>query len=403
MKNKFPAKPVPVKIPSCESVQQPELARFPYTVTHLAECLELPDRMFVGLIKTMESDRLFRRLYFPSYQEERVISMKRFPHTDLAPFFYRHVKALPCGTGVRVVKRVMKEVGGDHFLHFFIYNEAHLTPEQIAANCGLSIDTVLAVQEYLNSAYSRSGRIALIRKQMIMTSSGHEDEKLVILFFMPALARGRYIIDYQRLSYMNSRLFSLNEQVRIKQLIRTVEVINLRKQIMHRLIIRLLESQRQYFVTGDPSKKAALSQVQMAHDLCVDKSVICRSVKNRSIVFNGSTIPLSELFLKRNAVVQHMLRTIIEEERKVLSDEQLRKKLFLRFHIGVSRRSVAMYRKALSIPPSFQRAGKKLYVEERVRTAARDNEQSGSTGGSDAQENQPVPAESLVKDDSTLP
>lgn len=145
------------------------------------------------------------------------------------------------------------------------------------------------------------------------------------------------------------------------QLIRCVEN---RQSTMERLLKEILQYQQSFFLRGEPLK--AMTVGDLAEHLGLNISTVSRAVRDKSIQFQGRSIPLRDLFtvklaapqgedLSSAAVKRHISR-IIQEERpsKPLSDEQLRSALE-RLGITISRRTVAKYREELGIPGSSQR------------------------------------------------
>lgn len=321
----------------------------------LAECLELSDKIFIYLIKGVESHPLFKQLYEPLHEEERIVSRKSFFQTRLSPVFYKFVKSL-YGSNKYVlnIKKIIQVLGYERFEYFFLYNESHLSSAQIAANCGLGITEVMEMQRYLDHLYVPSGKIGEVKCEKYLTPSGNEDERLILFVYSPAFARGAYAINYQRLALMSKQL-STEDMRTLKRIVRTLEIINLRMVIVHKLICRLLMHQKEFCLSGDTHLRVPLRQVEIARELQLDTSIICRAIRKRSIVVNRRTMALKDFLPSRKQVVLRMLHDIIQQEKRVATDEMLRKKLFAQYRINVSRRSISMYRKQMEIPSSFNR------------------------------------------------
>lgn len=321
----------------------------PYThANRLAECLELTDKDFNRMICSVESDAAFQAMFYNPYPEDNIITMKRFDFSDLSPHFYMNVKS-------SFKKQYIEQIGEMYFKRFFIFNDAQIPPENIAANCGIAIDDVYEIRDSLSQAYVPSGRIAEIKSQPFVSPSGEEKDHFIIYFFSPNMAKGVYVIDYQRLSAVQHSVYTAFDKDNIRHILRLLELINLRKTILFKIMRYIVHAQDQFFKTGDFLKRVVLNQKTIAHELCVDKSIISRAIHNRSVVFNGGHVVLKDLCINKKKIILQLIEKIIHKERTISSDEYLRKKLKSRYSISISRRSVAAYRKHLEIPSSFRR------------------------------------------------
>ena len=147
----------------------------------------------------------------------------------------------------------------------------------------------------------------------------------------------------------------LAERERVEKLLRKVEFADKRKTTLYRALEILLSVQEDYLVSGEPGRRRPLSQKTLAKNLEVDPSVLNRMVSNKSIQMPwGMEAPMSVLLPSSKQVNLERLYAIAAEKPE-LSDEKLRTELKARHGIALSRRSVAQYRKDLSVNCSGKR------------------------------------------------
>lgn len=129
-----------------------------------------------------------------------------------------------------------------------------------------------------------------------------------------------------------------------------VKCIQQRNHTIQRLMQRLVMLQRDYILRGDRYMRP-VTRVSLARELDVHESTISRAVSNKAVqIPNGKIVPLSSFF-DRSLNVRTLLREIIQEESRPMSDAELADKLAERGH-RVARRTVAKYRAMEGILPS---------------------------------------------------
>lgn len=129
-----------------------------------------------------------------------------------------------------------------------------------------------------------------------------------------------------------------------------VKCIQQRNHTILRLMQRVVSLQRDYILRGEKYLRP-VTRASLARELEVHESTISRAVANKAVqVPNGRIIPLSSFF-DRSLNVRSILREIIHEEARPMSDSELAGKLAERgYH--VARRTVAKYRAMEGILPS---------------------------------------------------
>ncbi len=115
----------------------------------------------------------------------------------------------------------------------------------------------------------------------------------------------------------------------------------------------LLKKQRQFIKNGDKSLKP-MTRSEIAKSLDVHESTISRAVSGKTLQLpNGHIIPLSHFF-DRSLNVRVIVRELIQNEGKTISDKKIAEILSGK-GIHVARRTVAKYRSMEGILPAHLR------------------------------------------------
>lgn len=132
-----------------------------------------------------------------------------------------------------------------------------------------------------------------------------------------------------------------------------VKCLQQRNNTMQRLMFRLVTLQKDYILKGEKYLQP-VTRVQISKELDVHESTISRAVSNKTVQLpNRRIIPMSSFF-DRSLNVRTLLRDIISEEGKPLSDSDLVEILSKR-GFDVARRTVAKYRAMEGILPAHLR------------------------------------------------
>lgn len=343
----------------------------------LAGLFELRERDFSGLIREIESDPLFARLRNAPDPRDRVIRARRLAQTDLSRRFFElkeEAAAAPGGggdvenllSGKEKLVETARRVGEEEFKRYFIFNEEGLTPDEIAARTGLTageaaeiaglVDTVDVYGEFFEPGQAQSAaantKVAAIEP---------EGDGFVVKFFSPHWARGLYEVDRDRIE----RLFAEGKLERgdrkaLGRLLDKIDLINIKKSLMHRLLSGIARRQSAYLNAGGQGAPAPLRQSELAASLGVHPSIISRAVNGRSVETPwGGEKPLREFFrspaeARRESAMRH-IREIISKEEKPLSDREISALLLERYGETVAQRTVAKYRRSMDLPDSYRR------------------------------------------------
>ncbi|MBR1792239.1 MAG: RNA polymerase factor sigma-54 [Bacteroidales bacterium] len=145
-----------------------------------------------------------------------------------------------------------------------------------------------------------------------------------------------------------------------------IEAISQRQVTLMRVMQAIVDEQRQYFLTGNPSDKRPLLQKDIAEKTGFDPSTISRIVNEKYVQTDFGIISLSQCFstayinTQGDAVstegIKALLRQEVENEDKSnpLTDEELTQRINEKGY-PVARRTVANYRKEMGLPPRHYR------------------------------------------------
>ncbi len=132
-----------------------------------------------------------------------------------------------------------------------------------------------------------------------------------------------------------------------------IKCLQQRNNTMQRLMEKLVAKQRQYLLKGDQYLKP-ITRAELSKELNVHESTISRAVANKSVQLpNGQVVPMSKFF-ERSLNVRSMIKEIIINESKPLSDTKI-SRILKGKGITIARRTVAKYRAVEGILPTHLR------------------------------------------------
>jgi DNA-directed RNA polymerase specialized sigma54-like protein len=329
-----------------------------------ANLLEMPEDEFQKLIAQVEGSPLFQRLY----RQEKLIRHQRFPRTDIASSFYQLREEMAAGKGSADVESLLlgkeavveqiKRMGQEKFKRFFLFPESGMTDEEIALKCGLDaadvqqidrlIDELSILSEFYNPSALSSGAIRYTKVATV-----HKDERgLVIGYSAASLARGRYTVDYGRFEELKvGGALNKAEGQQASQLFKKLELINSRKDTLTQVLRSIIDKQALYFESADPKTLLPFSQKELAKKTGLAPSSVSRAITGKSLGTPwGEEVPLKQFFPRPKRFRKELLRQLLEAEAGLTSDEAIRARLWQKFGVAISRRSVANLRQELKIP-----------------------------------------------------
>lgn len=347
----------------------------------LAEFMSLPEEEFRKLIQEVENGPLFKKLM---RSEIKIIRYKKLPWTKIA-----QPKMLPLDPTItpsrdtlevesflaqeKDLVSTIKKLGLDRFKKYFLDGVAGITSKEIARQCGLILETVKKINDFVNKFYLESkltgspqnNRTARIYYSTIASIEKNNGE-LSIGYFSPEMAKGRYLIDFDRVETIKKvETFAKDEIRKIDSLLNKLRLINSRKTTIYEAIQNLIEVQCDFLLSGDLKDLKPFTQVSLSTKMGVNPSLISRAINRKAIrTPQGRQISLKTLFPSEREIRKKLIREVIEQEKneiqnrslsKAYSDEEIRTQLRKKYGTSVSRRSISDCRKNLKIPSSFER------------------------------------------------
>ena len=334
-----------------------------------ATLLQMTDDEFHRLIIEIERSALFLRLR----QREKLIHYQRFPKTSISSTFYQLKEETMADPGSLNVESLLlkkehlvqqiQKMGMERFKQYFLFPDSGVTVDEIARECDLDvaqvqeinslIDEFSIMSEFYHPSKFSSDAIHYYK----VASVDREREGLVISYFSPSLARGRYLINYERFEELNnSGAFNKDEARETRQLFKKLELINSRKDTLNQILQGIVDRQTLYFQAGDLRSLLPVSQKELAKKIGLAPSSVSRAIRGKSINTPwGEEVPLKNFFPRPKRFRKELLGQLIESDAALSSDEMIRIRLKEKFGVAISRRSVANLREELKIPATGRR------------------------------------------------
>jgi len=334
-----------------------------------ANLLEMPEDEFNKLITETEQNLLFKRLY----QREKLIHYQRFPRTDISSSFYQLKEEMVADKGSMDIEslllnkehivRQIQKLGLEKFKRYFLFPESGMTLEEIARECDLEVSEVHKINNLIDDFSIRSE----FYHPSNVTSGGIRYSKVasvekdktgfIIAYFSASLARGRYLIDYERFEELKAAgTFTEAEVKEARQLFKKLELVNSRKDTLAQILQNIIDKQSLYLESRDLKSLLPFSQKELAEKIGFAPSSVSRAIRGKSIDTPwGREIPLKDFFPRPRRFRLELLRQLLETEKGLSSDEAIKAKLQEKFGVAISRRSVASLRQELKFPAAQRR------------------------------------------------
>jgi len=326
----------------------------------MAHLAGMSEAEFEKFLKEMEGGRIFQLL-----KNSGAINLAEFPAARYAARQYAgyglklsggDLPELSDGNGDLV--GIIQGIGQEKFEACFL-KDAVMSDVERAEECDISVADSGRLRDFVNRAFIQAefeGPVEAPAAKVFSAVAGIEikDGEPALAFFHREIWKGRYKVDSEKLALLLPGLEPA-ERNRVEKLLRKIEFADKRKTTLYRALEILINVQADYLVSGEPGRRRPLSQKTLAKNLEVDPSVLNRLVSNKSIQMPwGMEAPMSVLLPSSKVVNLERLYSIASEKPE-LSDEGLRMELKVRHGVALSRRSVAQYRKDLSLAASGER------------------------------------------------
>ena len=173
--------------------------------------------------------------------------------------------------------------------------------------------------------------------------------------------------DYYPDIIINEPFSSKSESIKekLKEARDIVNLLELRKTTLYKIVLIIIERQLSFFVGGELKP---LNMASLADELSFAESTISRAVSNKYIESKQGIFPLKSFFTNAVATkelssseIKNFINTQIEYEDKAepLTDDELLERIEKRFNIKMVRRTITKYRKLMNVASSKER--KKIY------------------------------------------
>ncbi len=320
----------------------------------LAQMAEMSEDEFESILKKIENNRFFQLL-----KASGAVHLAEFPNARYASRLYAgyglklssgDLPELADGKGDLV--GLIKGIGQEKFEACFL-KDAVMSDVERAEECNITAADVARLRDFVNRAFIQAefeGKAAAPDSKVFsaVAGIGIENGVPVVAFFHREIWKGRYKVNGEKLSEILKDI-PATEQSGVEKLLRRMELVDKRKSTLHRALEILINTQADYLLTGEPGRRRPLLQKTLAMNLEVHSSVLNRLISNKSIQLPwGTEAPMSVLLPSSKAVNLERLY-VIAVENPEQTDTELCAELKIRHGVELSRRSVAQYRKDLSL------------------------------------------------------
>ena len=334
-------------------------------VMQQAELLQMSDYDFHNLISEIEKDPLFTRLY----RQEKLLHYHRYTGTDFNSLS-TDIENYPVSGSSSLdiealiasqpgILEIIRNIGDEKFKKYFLFPQENYSFEEISFECNIKISEINTINTLVNdlSVLSTFYHPPDSGTQMLaytcLASIGLDGDGFTINYLSPVYARGRYIIDYEKIEdLLESHTLDKTDISAVRKLLRKLELINNRKNILQNIIVTLINKQALYMKSGKQNSLLPFSQKELAQNIDAAPSSVSRAMQMKSIIAPwDEEIPIRNLLPNLHFFKKELLKRMLEEEPGLKSDEAISRKIRDRFGVHISRRSISVLRKELRIKP----------------------------------------------------
>ncbi|MDD5628454.1 MAG: hypothetical protein PHU21_05285, partial [Elusimicrobia bacterium] len=319
----------------------------------LARLMELSEADLEGLARELEGQPLFQRLAAARVVVPAEFLAARLVARNFAGYGLRlSGGGLPelCDGGCDLV-RLIRGMGQERFMEWFLGEKA-VSDEERARACGVTPDEARRLREFADRAFIQGEfeTAVPVPAKVFSAVAGFSVEggRPALAFFHREVWKKRFKVDRERLRLYLEGLPE-GEAGKVRRLLQSLEFVEQRKTTLYALLERVLETQAEYLVSGEPGRRRPLTQRSAAEGLGVHPSVLCRLVSNKCVQMPwGLEAPLAVFFPSAKDVNKEKVCALAEAHSD-WKDEELAAELARLHGVRLSRRSIAQYRKDLAL------------------------------------------------------
>jgi DNA-directed RNA polymerase specialized sigma54-like protein len=332
-------------------------------VMQQADLLQMSDFDFHKLISELEKDPLFEKLY----HQEKLIRYRRYAGADINTLSFDIEKFPVSGSSYPDIEaviakypdilEVIRELGDEKFKRYFLLPQENYLLEEIATECNISVKEIHVINSLVNELsilstfYHPHDSGPQMLSYTCLASIRLDREGFLISYLSPVYARGRYVIDYEKLEiFLQSNTIDKRDISGVRKLLKKLELINNRKNILQNILSTLINKQSLYLKNGKQDNLLPFSQKELAREIGVAPSSVSRTIRTKSIITPwDEEIPLKYLLPNLHMFKKELVKRILETEPALKSDEAIHKKIRDNFGAHISRRSISAIRRELGI------------------------------------------------------
>jgi len=322
----------------------------------LSQFLEKPEGDFWEAVREIEEDPLFLKivsLFMGKKKALRIIPRKTYGFIREGEVYSSaglDVESLLQGKEDIVSK--IRLLGREKFVACFL-GEGSFTIPEIAEMTGLSIGEVVDFRKKVIDVSVLSDLAAGFKEPAYSVEEPSYEVVAAVRIRegKPEVdfchERRRYDINYECFSrLLSGNLISDRERKKLEVLGRKMEMINFRLNLTARVVDAVVRAQKSFILSGNEEEIRPLEEKELAGELGIHSSWLCRVLKNRCIATDSGNKPLGSFFITRRALRKRLGRRLIAGilENKDCSDRELAAILFEKHGIKVARRTVNSWR-----------------------------------------------------------
>lgn len=340
----------------------------------IATYLEKSGVDFWRLAREIENSKIFKKLHDVRVNDSsdrliKVSTLKRYLapiHREKVPNLDKfNLEMLFQGYGKNIYKRV-NDMGKDKFVYYFLERQG--TDAELCQLLNLSREEITSFrsefnyQAQFNCRYIQSDNDESVvekRSRWEIAAEVIADNKSVKVIF--PYQTPRYLIDKKKIySMITSGVLSAEEVREFYKLRRHLDGINLRVELLEKVIRAAVKRQGEFLRSGDKQNLKVFEVSKLSKKIEVDSSWISRIIQDKLIKVGKKIIKLRDLFITQRQLAkqkgENLLKLVLKRQderlkagfiRRTYSDEEVRQQLLNQYNFKISRRTINNWRKEI--------------------------------------------------------